>query len=411
MAAKPEKTRTPGIYKRGSRYVFPYRVNGKQRWESCRTLDEARRKKAARTTDIERGEFEERSKITLHEYAREWVKRHRGRGRRGFRENTRDEYERLLERYVLKYFPERTRLTDITPLKIAEFVSWLCEQTRPAPTTEDEKRRVPIADKTVRNIVTPLRACLATAAREGLIRSNPARDVDLPDRRDGGEPEDDEVKAMSREELAALLAAFPQTWHLFFWFLSVTGVRISEAIALQWRHIDLDEANPHLKVRRALVKGRLGPPKSRYGRRDIPLDDSIATALREHWQASEWSGEHHFVFPAGNGSPLMPGNVSRRVLEPARNKVGLEWVGFHAFRHTCATLLFAEGRNAVQVQRWLGHHSAAFTLATYVHLLDGDLGAPLTLISGDVRDAEAGSDADDGQSQDDDAISTKRHPT
>jgi hypothetical protein len=33
----------------------------------------------------------------------------------------------------------------------------------------------------------------------------------------------------------------------------------------------------------------------------------------------------------------------------------------------------------VQVQRWLGHHSAAFTLATYVHLLDGDIGAPLDL--------------------------------
>ena len=42
-----------------------------------------------------------------------------------------------------------------------------------------------------------------------------------------------------------------------------------------------------------------------------------------------------------------------------------------------ASLLFDEGRNAVQVQRWLGHHSPAFTLATYVHLLSDDLGAPL----------------------------------
>jgi integrase len=30
-----------------------------------------------------------------------------------------------------------------------------------------------------------------------------------------------------------------------------------------------------------------------------------------------------------------------------------------------------------QVQRWLGHHSASFTLDTYVHLLDNDLGEPL----------------------------------
>jgi integrase len=58
------------------------------------------------------------------------------------------------------------------------------------------------------------------------------------------------------------------------------------------------------------------------------------------------------------------------------------------FRHTCASILFAEGRNAVQVQRWLGHHSAAFTLATYVHLLDGDLGEPLAILQTVRNDAE-----------------------
>ena len=31
----------------------------------------------------------------------------------------------------------------------------------------------------------------------------------------------------------------------------------------------------------------------------------------------------------------------------------------------------------MKVQRWLGHHSPSFTLDTYLHLLDGDLGAPL----------------------------------
>jgi hypothetical protein len=38
----------------------------------------------------------------------------------------------------------------------------------------------------------------------------------------------------------------------------------------------------------------------------------------------------------------------------------------------------AAGRSAVQVQHWLGHHSATFTLKTYIHLLDeDDLGGPL----------------------------------
>jgi hypothetical protein len=60
-----------------------------QRWESCRTLDEARRAKAARQTDIGRGEFEEHSRVTLHDFLMEWIDRYQGAGRRGFREETR----------------------------------------------------------------------------------------------------------------------------------------------------------------------------------------------------------------------------------------------------------------------------------------------------------------------------------
>jgi len=51
----------------------------------------------------------------------------------------------------------------------------------------------------------------------------------------------------------------------------------------------------------------------------------------------------------------------------------------HTLRHTCATRLFAAGRNAVQVQRWLGRSDPGFTLRTYVHLLNDDLGEPLAL--------------------------------
>ena len=65
------------------------------------------------------------------------------------------------------------------------------------------------------------------------------------------------------------------------------------------------------------------------------------------------------------------------MLAPACEEAGVEWAGFHTFRHTVASRLFAPGGNAVQVQRWLGHHSASFTLDTYVHLLDNDLGRPL----------------------------------
>jgi integrase len=271
---------------------------------------------------------------------------------------------------VFRFFPERTRVTEISPSKVAGFVAWLCD---PA------KQGKALSDGTIRNIVKPLRACLATAVREGLIRSNPARDVDLPHRPTAEDSEDEEVHAMSREELATFLDLCPEQWRVFFWLLAATGLRISEAVALQWRHLQLDGSCPHVKVRRALVKGRMGPPKSRYGRREVPLDHALVLALRDRHKATEWPGVEDPVFPASNGACLDAENLRRRVLKPIRGEACLPWLGFHAFRHTCATMLFAEGRNAVQVQRWLGHHSAAFTLARYVHLLDGDLGEPLSV--------------------------------
>jgi integrase len=350
-------------------------LHGKQRWESHRTLDAARRAKATRTTDIQRGEHQEQTRVTLHDYARAWVERYQGRGRRGFREGTREEYKRLLEAYTLKYFPAGLRLTEITPSWIAGFVGWLCDPAKQEGRT--------LGDQTVRNIVTPLRACLATAVREGLIRSgNPAREVDLPHRPTADETENEEVRAMNPRQLSTLLEMFPDNWRMFFLFLASTGLRISEAVALQWRHLELDGSTPHVKVRRALVKGRMGPPKSKYGKREIPLDHALVLELRERRKASEWPGAEDLVFAASNGAPLNQGNLRRRVLKPAREEACLEWVGFHAFRHTCASMLFAEGRNAVQVQRWLGHHSAAFTLDTYIHLLDGDIGQPLKLGQG-----------------------------
>jgi integrase len=101
------------------------------------------------------------------------------------------------------------------------------------------------------------------------------------------------------------------------------------------------------------------------------------------------------VFPSLEGTPLEPRNLRRRVLAPVAEELGVPWCGYHTLRHTCASLLFARGANAKQVQRWLGHHSASFTLDTYNHLLSDDLGDALAL---DVeladRESESGVRAD-----------------
>lgn len=111
MAATMEKTSVPGIYKRGGRYVFSYRVDGKQRWESAATLGEARKLKAARSTDVARGEFHDSSQFTFKQWAEAWVDRYYGRGK-GFRESTRDDYRRSLEKYAIPYMGARRLVWD-----------------------------------------------------------------------------------------------------------------------------------------------------------------------------------------------------------------------------------------------------------------------------------------------------------
>lgn len=374
MAAQRSKTRTPGVFKRGDRYVVMYRDPlGRQKQESARTYDQARSLKANRDRERADRAFAPEHKVPFEEFAMSWVERYQGKGRRGFREATRDDYRRDLRRYLTPFLDGQLHRTvdEISPRDVSALVAQL-----PAN----------LADATIRRILSPLRACLGTAVAEGLIAHNPTIGTPLPARdeqraidegRDCDIPEG--PRAMSTDQLAAFLLCCPTEWELYFRLLAETGLRVSESFALRWRDLQLDGSEAHVRVRRAYVRGRFGPPKSKYGHRSVPLGNELVVALRGRIKHSEYSSDDDLVFPARNGAPLRQENVRRRVLKPTAEEAGVPWVAFHAFRHTCATLLFSQGRNAVQVQRWLGHHSPAFTLSRYVHLLNEDLGGPLNI--------------------------------
>jgi integrase len=147
---------------------------------------------------------------------------------------------------------------------------------------------------------------------------------------------------------------------------------LRELVGLQWRHLHLDGSEPEVRVRRAIVRGRVVNPKSKYGRREIALPPSLVLELRAWRRDTEWPGDDDLVFASQAGTPIKVENLRRRALTPTAEEAGVPWIGFHTFRHTRATLMFAAGANAMQMQRMLGHHSPAFTLATYVHLLPED---------------------------------------
>lgn len=204
MAAKLVRTETSGIYRRhakdcdrvgrcGRPYVVVYR--GKTR--TFLRLVEAREGKAAmeREAKLTRGhalwlhrdeprdgcsdcerEFAARGQVApfFHAYSLEWVERYQGTGRRGYREETRDEDRRLLKRCALKFFAADLRVGGVGPRLVSEFISWLVKQP--------SQRGGTLSDKSVKNALQPVSSCLATARREGLIEHNPCDDAVLPHR-------------------------------------------------------------------------------------------------------------------------------------------------------------------------------------------------------------------------------------
>ena len=178
----------------------------------------------------------------------------------------------------------------------------------------------------------------------------------------------------------------PQRHQPLFELLAATGLRISEAIALQRLHLQLDQSEPEVCIRRAIVRDRMVPPKSKYGRREVRLPTPLLAKLRTHLVAQPDQDSTALAFPSEAGGPLDPNNLRRRVLKPLMEEVDAPWAGFHTFRHTSASLHLSQGTNLLQLSRALGHHSPAFTLTRYAHLLPGEAAPALNLRPSDRPD-------------------------
>jgi integrase len=351
-APKMERTRYPGIYKRGGRYVVTWQHRGKQYKSFHPTLAEAREAKGSRAA----GERRPASRVCFGDYFAEWIDGYAGRTARGFSETSRTEYRRVLEGRALPCWGS-WRLSEIEPTDVRDVLG--------------EARRDGASTSEIRKLRAALSVMFATALEDGELSSNPARGVRIPVAV-GDAHLDERAKALTRGELSVLLAAIAPEWRTFFEFLAHTGLRISEVIGLRWEHLDLGE-RARVRVREQFYKGERKRLKSGAGRRLLPLSAGMAAKLIEH-RRDTYRGEAEPVFARRGGRELYPQNIARDVLKEAAGPLGLGWVSFHTFRHTCASLLFEAGRDVKQVAEWLGHADPSFTLRTYVHLMDEGIG-------------------------------------
>ena len=152
-------------------------------------------------------------------------------------------------------------------------------------------------------------------------------------------------------------------------------------LGLRWADVDLDKRT--LRVRTALQwlrsdEPKLVEPKTRQSRRTLPLPTMVVEQLKAHrlrqdadrikageqWVGDDWD----LVFCSLQGRPLNSRHLVT-YFKAILKKSGLPNIRFHDLRHSCASLLVAQGLHPRVVMEQLGHSTIKLTMDTYSHVL------------------------------------------
>jgi len=252
--------------------------------------------------------------------------------------STRAAYSSYLERHVKPKWAKYS-ISAVKPFAVR---AWL--------------KDLPLAPKTqahIRNLMSVLFNC-AMLWELVQVQANPMKLVKIP----GATKREEEPRVLTVEEFNKFLAQIEEEPFRTMVILAMClGLRCSELIGLQWQ--DFDWENLTLLVRRAVVASRVDRVKTRYSKKNLPLDPELAEILLSWYRQTAYSGQEDWVF----ASPFMDGRlpyrswgIQQRHLRLAGTKAGLGPIGWHDLRHTYRTLLDETGA-PISVQQALMRHA------------------------------------------------------
>jgi integrase len=351
-----------------SAWVLVWRVGGRQVKRTVRgSQRDAERVLTAALAARDRGEMRAVSTETFEVYAERWLEAKKPR----LEPSTYRDYETHLRLRLVPTFG-RLKLRTVTRDRIERYLAVL-----DALRVEEGPRKGErvLSRKTINDSLIPLRQILGRAVRDGILAGNSAASSDRDDPLELPY-ERPEMLSLNREEGSAYLAA---AWAITYdrepdegraWFgplaeiLLGAGLRIGEALALEWRHVLWDESSLRIEIASKRKDG-IGTTKGNRAR-TVAIDSGLVEVLRRHRVTS--GGAAGLVFRSKTGAVLDVDNVRRRGHVVALSGAGLPLgVRMHDLRHSCARWWLASGASIFFVQQQLGHADIQTTIDLYGH--------------------------------------------
>jgi len=274
------------------------------------------------------------------------------------KESTVRDYNDILRIHALPVFGD-LNLVDITRGKVKDFLL--------------DKVNHGYAKSTVSHMKDVVSGVLNKALDDEIIPANPVVRLGKFIKRKDTKAD---INPLEGHELKHLLDSAKehfQEHYTLFLLLARTGMRIGEALALEWDDINFIER--FIDVKRATVRGKISTPKSGKSRR-VDMSPQLTEALRNHMKGftlglANDSDDPKYVFINGNGQPVDKDNWRRRIFNKALEKAELRKIRIHDLRHTYSTLRISKGDNIADVSNQLGHHSVKLTMDVYYHWIPG----------------------------------------
>lgn len=339
----------------------------KQKWVSTGLEAKGNKKKAEKMLrDIiqkyELTGYNEKSDILFCDYMKLWLER----TEKSVDIITYQGYSSVAKAHIIPYFEnKRLKLSAVNRDVIQEYINVKSENGR-----LDGKGG--LSPKTMKTHKLILQLAFKEAMKDELIVKNPCEYVTLP------KMQRREATFYTIGQLNDLFAAVKNEPLFPLIYLTVIyGLRRSEVLGLKWDSINFEQKSVTIKhtVVRYFDVVEKDSTKTASSFRTYPMTEDVERLLvkLKNCEAENKAlfgkeyCQNDYIFKWADGKPYAPDYITSKFSKLLK-KYNLPHIRFHDLRHSCASLLIANGFTLKDIQEWLGHSDFRITANIYAHL-------------------------------------------